>query len=70
MKVSIVAAFLMCSGSEFQTVRRTKVRENTITFRPALVEWDFEKLPCLQMERPKVSRGIPRRRAKAVRMNF
>ena len=41
MKVSIVVAFLMCSG--IVPDRRTKVKETMITFCLALREWNFEE---------------------------
>ena len=41
MKVSIVVAFLMCSGRVPD--RRTKVKETMITFCLALIEWNFEE---------------------------
>ena len=41
LKVSIVVAFLMCSGRVPD--RRTKVKETMITFCLALIEWNFEE---------------------------
>ena len=41
MKVSLVVAFLMCSGSEFQT--EEPKRESMITFCFALIKWNFEE---------------------------
>ena len=41
MKVSVVVAFLMCSGSEFQT--EEPKRESMITFCFALIKWNFEE---------------------------
>ena len=40
--MSIVIAFLICSGNEFQT-EGPKQEKRTITFCLALIEWNFEE---------------------------